>query len=289
MDNQNDQIGTWVDEVDQMTSSNKPSPPVMGETLNLVTRFLVGLIVMGGEELSERLKEFQIEYDDKIASGSVIEELEDESGLDTLRYLLIGAMLRSQKRAVQQVNTGVNFGFRVTSSMLKRFSVLSDNFLMRPMRRPVESKVKGWQEVTRVLVRDGRAAEENGRFLVEETVPGIIDDFVDYLAKSPQLAELIRTQIGEQSSSLAGVMVDNSRRLSVGADGVLEGVIRRLFRLTSREDLPGSPIRGKPQTMYMRESMDIMSKFEIGEIYDFSYDESTESMSLGEKQGKGDG
>jgi hypothetical protein len=269
MDTWEDQSGSDVDEFNQLVPIKQQIGQTDGENLYLVTRFITGLTVMGGEELFERLRTFQSEYDDRLASGRVNEESSGENGVDTLRYLLIGSMLRGQKRAVKRFQSGVNFSFRATSSLLSTLAGLTDNALMRPMRTPVEGKVKDWQEEAKTVVKEGRAAEENGRFLVQETVPDLIDDFINYLAESPQLAELIRTQIGEQSVSMAGVVMDNSRRISIGADNVLEGVIRKLFRLTRRTDLPASPIRGEPQTMYIRQSVELPSQ----DLYDTPHDD----------------
>jgi hypothetical protein len=277
MDNWDDEYGSEVDEFNQLVPLRKQVGQTDAETLYLFTRFLTGLAVMGGEELFERLRTFQAEYDDKLASGRVKDESGDENGIDTLRYLLIGAVLRGQKRAVRRFQSGVNFSFRVSSSLLNTIAGLTDNTWMRPMREPIEGKVQEWQEEAKTMVREGRAAEENGRFLVQETVPDLIDDFIDYLAQNPQLAELIRAQIGEQSVSMAGVVMDNSRRISIGADNVLEGVIRRLFRLTRRSDLPASPLRGEPQTMYIRQSVDMPSQDIYNSMYDEAKDEPIES------------
>jgi hypothetical protein len=260
MDNWEEQIGSEADEFNHLVSLDEQVSQTDAETLYLFTRFLTGLAVLGSEELSERLRAFQDEYEDRIASGRVSKDEVGEGGMDTLRYLFIGAMLRGQRRAVQRFQNGVNFSFRATSSLYSLLAGLTNNALMQPIRKPVEGKVKEWQQEARAMVKEGHAAEDNGRFLVRETVPDLIDDFINYLADSPQLEELIRTQIGEQSVGLANMMIDNSRRISVGADNILEGVIRRLLRLTRRADLPGSPLRGKPQTMYMRESIDVPSQ-----------------------------
>jgi len=61
---------------------------------------------------------------------------------------------------------------------------------------------------------------------------------------------LVSEQIGAQGLGLAGTVVDGGRQISSSADGLLEGVIRRILRRKPRRELPPSPLAGLPQTMY---------------------------------------
>jgi hypothetical protein len=47
--------------------------------------------------------------------------------------------------------------------------------------------------------------------------------------------------------------MDNSRRMTNVADNILERVVRGILRMRSREELPPSPLEGKPQLMYVPE------------------------------------
>ncbi len=223
------------------------------DNYHLFVRFLVGLTLLGREELLERLQVFQSEIDTNPRFQSKHEYFVDESGMDTLRYLMIGFLARSNRWTIDAIRSGVNRTYRTTNRLLNTFYTLTDNPLMRPTKHRVEAFIDNLEQEGKRLVKEGRFEEVHGRDLASETVSEIIDEFIDYLAENPKLSELIREQLGEQSIGLAGTMVDNSRRLSVGADNVLEGIIRRLLRLTPRENLPQSPLVGEPQTMYYRE------------------------------------
>ena len=121
----------------------------------------------------------------------------------------------------------------------------------------------GSENTARSLVDEGRAEEQNGRLLAGMTVQEVIDEFINYISDNEELAELVRDQIGQQSIGMAGVVVDNSRRLTSTADNLLEGIVRRILRMRSREELPGSPLVGQPQLMYLQENEKIVKEDEL--------------------------
>jgi hypothetical protein len=126
----------------------------------------------------------------------------------------------------------------------------TDNRLMRPLRRPVESRWKRLREQARILAEEGRLEEQSSRRLTRRTVDGLTDEITKYVAENPELALLIREQIAAQSAGLAEVVATNTRQLTVAGDEAVEGAVRRFLRRTPRRALPSSPLRGKPQTMY---------------------------------------
>ncbi len=224
------------------------------DSIYLLTRFVLGLAVLGSDELIRRLKEIQSEINTNPDYWTWENSRNSETGLDLLRYLTIGLLVRGQRRAVRNIRSGLEFSYRSAGFMMDTFFALTDNWLMRPVRRPVEGLLATLQKEGQSLVKEGRFEEQNGRMLAQESVGEIVDDLIDYMSENPELADLIREQLGAQSAGLAGVVVDNSRRAATTADAVFEGAIRRLFRLPRRGDLPQSPLRGKPQTMYFPKS-----------------------------------
>lgn len=63
---------------------------------------------------------------------------------------------------------------------------------------------------------------------------------------------LIRRRVGGESTGLASPAAGSARQLGAGADGVVEGAVRRLLRRPPRRVLPPSPLPGDPQTVYVR-------------------------------------
>ena len=73
---------------------------------------------------------------------------------------------------------------------------------------------------------------------------------MDKLAESPELTDMIVELVSQQGKGMAGAVGDNARSLSVIADNATESFARRLLRRKPRQELPPSPMRDVPQTMY---------------------------------------
>jgi hypothetical protein len=218
------------------------------ESLEMVERLLVGLSSLGVEELLER-----IHYLQQRAEKDGLwqpDQRTQSNGLDTMRHIALGLLLRGQKRAFKSVNSGADLSLRVANSVLGTFYTLTDGPYTRQLRRPVNALLRNIQQKGQQLAREGRLEEQRGRWIAQKTVSDISEDLIGYISHSPELAELVSDQVSKQSTGLVEVVVDNSRQLSVGADNVLESMVRRLFRMTARDELPRSPLAGKLQTMY---------------------------------------
>ena len=101
-----------------------------------------------------------------------------------------------------------------------------------------------------VYVDEGRLEEQKSRLLASQSLLGITDDVMDYVASSPELTGYITDLIGGQGAGLAGVVADNAREMTASGDDTAERLVRRILRRKARQDLPPSPIAGQPQTMY---------------------------------------
>ncbi|HSO27720.1 MAG TPA: hypothetical protein VLS48_06590 [Anaerolineales bacterium] len=228
-----------------------PSGSQQNDAVELYTRLMLGLIILGGDELLKRLRMFQVEIAQRPDLQARFNNLDQESGSDLLRYLLVGGLARGRRKAAGFFQAGVNFSFRSAARALNLFYDITDNFVLRPLQRPVDALLIGSEDIAHSLVDEGRVVEQQGRLLANLTVHQVIDEFIDTISENEQLAQLVRAQIGQQSIGLAEVVVDNSRRISSAADGLLEGFVRRVLRLRTRRELPASPLAGQPQVMYL--------------------------------------
>jgi hypothetical protein len=221
-----------------------------GEDLQLLSRVLVGLLLLGGDELAQHLREFQeqIEAEFTLVDQGVVAR--DETTWDLVRYLTIGTLVRGQKRIARGVHKGVLLSVGTADWMTGKLDKWTDNRLMRPLRRPIESRWRRLKQQAGLIVEEGRLEEQNSRLLASQTVAGIIDEILEYMAHDPELARLIREQIAAQSAGLAEVVASNTRQVTVAGDDAVEGVVRRLLRRKPRGALLPSPFLGKPQTMY---------------------------------------
>jgi hypothetical protein len=240
-----------ADVAEDATEAQPAPPPALEfERLQLLTRFLMGTALTGGDQLMEILRGV---HQDSVANFAVTapqRDLGDETTANLLRYLSIGLLVEGQKRAARAVRDGFYLTLGTTGWFLRTLDRFTNNRLAHPLRRPVETRVRGvGQGVTR-LVNVGKREEQQSRALAGETVGEIIDQVLDYVAENPEISDFIQQLIGQQSVGMAGVVRDNARRLSVTGDNVAEGVVRRILRRKSRQDLPASPLQGKRQDMY---------------------------------------
>ena len=225
-------------------------PAVQSKDLQLLSRFLIGVALLGSDELMERLRFVQEELDadpDQQASDA---DQGQESELELLRYLSIGLFVRGREAVLGSLRRGMQLTLDGTKTALSGVDRLTDNPLTRPLRRSVAASARDLGEKASVIIGEGRREEQKARLLADSTVSEIIDEVLDFVSESPEVEQLVQDMIGQQSAGLAGVVTDNARSVTVAGDYLIEGLARRLLRRRGRLELPPSPLAGKPQEMY---------------------------------------
>ena len=237
--------------LDTTDSDVGPLQAETGEGL-LLTRFLLGLLLVGSDELAARLQALQSELEagTGLAASEIVSE--QTTTRELLGYMAVGMFVRGQKRLSRGIRRGVRLSMGMTGRALGIVNRLTDNPLGRPVRRPVESLLWNLVQEGEQAMREGRAEAQNARLLAGRTLAEITDDLMEYIIENPELMVLIRRQVGEQSTGLANTATDSARQLGAGADGAVEGAVRRLLRRPPRRELPPSPLPGNPQTAYVR-------------------------------------
>lgn len=220
------------------------------ESLQLLSRLLVGLMTMGGGEFMMRLRAYQQQIDSQPALMEQVVDSDVETVLDLFRFLSVGLVMRGERALVQGLYRGFRTSYRSANWFLGKLDSLTDNWLVRPVRRPIESRLNGLEGRMGVYVDEGRLEAQRSRLLASRSLTGITDDVMDYVASSPELTGYITELIGGQGAGLAGVVAENAREMTAKGDDTAERLIRRILRRTARQDLPPSPIAGQPQTMY---------------------------------------
>ena len=226
--------------------------PGESEEGQLLSRFLLGLLLLGSDELLTRLRALQgeIEGSVELAAGQVVPG--DETTAELLGYLAVGMFLRGQKRLSGSIRRGVRRSIQATGQALSLLDRLTDNALGRPLRQPVERRLWNLALEGQRAIGEGRRQTQNARLLAGRTLDQVVNDLTAYLIENPELMDLIRRQVAEQSTGLAGTAMDSARQLGVGADGTVEGAVRRVLRRQPRQELPPSPLPADPQAVYSR-------------------------------------
>ena len=217
-------------------------PDIVPEGSQPVSRYLVGLLLLGSDQLAQGL------------GGAKQPEAEvppgEETSSDLLRHLAIGAIVRGERDAGRSLRTIYYASVGTASWTFRTVDRWTDNRLMRPFRRPIEVRIRRLGDQVAEIVEEGRREEEDSRVLAAESLQSVVENIVDQVAESEELDRLIMELVGQKSVSYATSLMDNVRTLTATADDTLEGVLRKLLRRMPRRALPPSPVEGQPQTMY---------------------------------------
>jgi hypothetical protein len=224
------------------------------ESVQLLTRFLMGAAFVYGDELFERLRFFQQEIDAEPWALDGHSSLDQASNLALLRYLAVGLMARGQRMLGNAAQRTFRAAVGTTSWALGRADRLTDNPLTGPVRRRIAARAQAFGQGTAQIIREGQREEQVSRRLAGQTINEIIDEVLDYVAENPEIQASIRHLVAQQGVGLANVVADNSRTVTVAADYVAERLVRRILRRAPRAELPPSPLTGMPQTMYQAEA-----------------------------------
>jgi len=236
---------------DERPESGGPPEMTGDSTANrALSRFLVGLLLLGGDELAQSLRDAQ--QGKETNSAETVAEDETSGGL--ARYLTLGLLARGERRVSRGLRTAYYASVGTASWTVEKLDRWTDNRLMRPVRQPIEARIERWGEEAVTIIEEGKREEKESRALAAESVSAITEDLFDYLAESPELDRFVKELVGQQGMSFATIVVDNVRSLTLSADYLVESVLRRLLRRTPRLSLPPSPVEGQPQTMYRPES-----------------------------------
>ena len=220
------------------------------KNVQLLTRFLVGGLLMGGGSVMEIMRGVQHEIEAEPGLLARDSSAEDESLRDLLRYLSIGLLVQGAEGVSGLIGSGVRLSLGVTGRLIGGLDRATDNRLARPLRRAVVSRIQRLERSAELTIDRGRVEEQNAKLLTGETIDELIDQVVDKLAESPELTDMIVELVSQQGKGMASVAGDNARSLSVIADNLTERMVRRLLRRKPRQALPPSPMRDVPQTMY---------------------------------------
>ena len=222
--------------------------------LELLTRFLTGIMLLGGDVLMQRIREVRGDLAAHPEFTAQTASLDEASTRDLARYLAIGLTRRGQARLVQGVRRGFDLSLGTASWAFGLVNRATDNWLMRPVRKPVESRLRLLDRESVRVIREGKVEEQKSRLLAQEAVFEIIDDVIEFVAENPEAAAWIQDILAGQTAGLTTSLRDNARQFTVSSDGRAEDLVRRMLRRPARRTLPESPLAGEPQTMYSPES-----------------------------------
>jgi hypothetical protein len=244
-----------IDQDTPFEQTGLDSPPdqrVSSEQTNtgLALRFLIGLLSMGGDEATRRLREMQgrLDADPTLWRPGV------PAGDKTLRrqawYMSLGLLRHGQRRLQEGIHKGYDLSLRAAGRVSSASDRLDLSRLARPVRKPLEIRLARWREQAALIVQEGELEDQASRALATGTLTTLILEILDEVAKNPEMQDFVQDLIGQQGVGMATSIADNARAVTLTADDASDALLRWLLRRTPRRELPPSPVEGQPQTMY---------------------------------------
>lgn len=218
-----------------------PRTPTQGSALASITRLLVGAALIGVDELTRQLPEWERKATQDTARGEQSSGLEaagqqapSVSGAPSLgdtSSALLGLVFQSEdllRRGGATLGRIERATWKLAAPIHKPLRTWR---LFGPMRRQYdrlaergETQVDRWAQL-------GRTEARYSRTFTESAIQGTFDRSMDELSQAPQIQDLVT----QQTTSMAGEMINEVRARSVSADTLTEGIVRRLLRRPSRE------------------------------------------------------
>ncbi len=224
---------------------DRTTPPVAPfDALRSTTRLLVGLALIGGDELLKRVE--TLERSINAAPPDPAKSLDQIHATPTGQYIpdevrqaLIGMAFDVQDQirtsvprllsSADQIITDVTQPVESVVNRLPIIGALNKSIGQQyeVLQRRGEKRLQRWITI-------GRREEARSRALADRTANVIVDDFIDYLGEKPAVQELITGQ----TTGLAGEVLNEVRERTVSGDSFLEGIVRAVLRKAPRAELP---------------------------------------------------
>jgi hypothetical protein len=222
-----------------------PSEPF--DALRSTTRLLVGLALIGGDELLKRLEIIEHTLttappDPREMTERIRQTPTGQHIPDDIRHALIGLAFEVQDQVRLQTPRLLAAADQIVSGLTKPAqSILNHIPIVGPLSKSIglqydtlqkrgEDRLKRWITI-------GQREEARSRVLAGQAYEQIVNDVIDYLADKPEVQELI----AGQTTGLAGEVLDEVRERTVSGDSFLEGIVRAVLRKTPRAELPPPP------------------------------------------------
>lgn len=235
-----------------------PQPPLASQAedsrdLQLLTRFVAGALILAAEELANRARrwEQQAPPEGQLAPGG--SPLDEASYLELARYWTLGALAYGRRTGVSALRSALRGPDGMVPSLLSMTDRATSIIFLRPLRGPMKNAIRHAQNTSRDWIAEGWREEQLSRWIAQNGVPEILDDIIEVISRNPELAELVRKQLSQQSASVASSVIESGRKLSSIGDDVAENFARRLLRRGRRVQVPRIEPRSElPPEMALR-------------------------------------
>lgn len=166
--------------------------PASFDAYRSIVRLLVGLALIGGDDLIAHLRAWESTYSP--GPDGPVREAEVTSA-SVARYALIGMVFETAelaRRAAWQV-AGLSAAF--AGAVGSAFRPLTESFLFRPLFSSIRAAAPGRRERLARYARTGLAEEQRSRALANDVTGLLLEDVVTYAGANPGVLALVDAQV----------------------------------------------------------------------------------------------
>jgi hypothetical protein len=167
--------------------------PASFDAYRSILRLLVGLALIGGDDLIARLRAWEAGHPPE-PTGSR-EEPEVESAGDLARRALIGMVFEVAETARQVVFGVAGLSASFAGAVGSFLRPVADSFLFRPLSSSIRAMVPRREDRLARYTRTGRAEEQRSRKLAGEVTGLLMEDVVSYAGTNPGVLALVDAQV----------------------------------------------------------------------------------------------
>lgn len=211
-------------------------------------RLLVGGMLVGGNELRDRLRQWE-----DVSRQQARAAAPPQSTSAWLRNALVGMAFAGETRLRQGFSTmlsGLTSLADESNLAYTRLALALRRTPFDPVRRRLDEMFFLTSAALDRLTERGWIEEQRGRHMAERATVSVIDELLDYMARNPDVRNLIE----QQGASMADSAVGEVRERTASADQWIERLAHNLLHRPANEapakpeDAPAPPaeIRTSP-------------------------------------------
>lgn len=253
------------------------SSPKISQTLHYPirswTRLGLGVVLLGLDALMDRTKVWEKSIDKSsvsvqgaakassndqtshVQAPTVYLEQHTSEEAEQRRQTLIGLVFDLQDRILRGLATFHRVETLADRAVSPVLAPITKSRLFRPIRNQFDKLVARGQEQVDQWIQIGKVEEDHSRELVKTATLTTVDTSIDYLSTNPDVKELVQSQ----STSLINEIIEEIRERTVSGDTLIEGIVRAVFHLTPRHNLPEPPLEVRMRAVRIRpQKMDML-------------------------------
>ncbi len=218
------------------------------EAGSALLRLILGAMLIGTDELRDRLKQWEQASRTTQVAHSGIDWAKPQSRTAWFRRAMVGMTFEGETRVRKRFSTMLTRLAQVVDEADLAYTRLAFSLRQTPLdpvrRRFDEVLFRAMASLDRWSDR-GWIEEQNGRLMAEQATDSTLNELFDYVAHNPEVRQLIE----QQGVDAVGSALDDVRGRTASADQRIERLARNLLHRPVSEQ-PAKPVNGRDASVH---------------------------------------